>query len=788
MPTTQTAPKRAVRIAALSLVFLMLLAIMPATAPVQAEPPSPAAVGDSITWDANPIIVTNVERANFPWVAVDNNNKTHIVYYFRPLGSTTWEIRYTNNVNGSFNSFGQLIDPIASNPAVPSAIIMAGPGNVLHLLYILTKTDDKLYYRQSTNSGATWSARQEISGGGKSAAPNMTIDSAGNAHITWINDQCGSSIYNVFYRVRSASGSLSALSQPKSDCSTFQNRPIVTVAGGKPHVVFQNGSSSGAEIYYARLEGSQWINQNISASGSVGSQNPAFASDGGNNLFVAWDENIGGHDILFKTSSNGGQTWSTAINLTNNSGLSTYPYVGWSSTSQRAYIVWHDQNNIPGSPEEIWEREFNPATTITSDGFQVSKTASDSLNPVIALGPSRAEVVWHDNTPGKYQIYDLGGLIKGGGSGCSGTLSLAGGAEMTKTNPVPGAITANCPDSGNPNQMQISVDAQLTSTTDPAPVPYNQSPSITIPSGGCEHTVYVRLFKDNIAGSVFEDKIKVDSSVNANVYAVNPNMAGLPPIYTQRISPADAYLGGGAKDGDPRYTRVRKFFLGVNDAADCAGLKEFSALLTGEPVISLTDNEGYTGSPALPGSGTPGSRSVTVLVTDTLGTGQEFSTPLIYDPADIDPSETVTNTSGLPVLNMSQNPSVASQATTNNVLVNLLFNNIQVNDNLYGDGAGPGTNDYWGVWIANSPTDISAESPLLNWVPIAVPSPGATFSIEWSLFSGIDTPADRRAGVYFVYVRFLDGAGNPSAAVLKTQITLLSPFSTPAVYTPVIRR
>jgi hypothetical protein len=261
MSTIQTPPKRAIRIAALSLAFLMLLATISATAPVQAGPPAPAAVGDSITWDANPVIVTNVERANFPWVAVDNNDKTHIVYYLRPLGSTTWEIRYTNNVNGSFNSLGQLIDPIASNPAVPSAIILAGPGNVLHLLYVLTRTDDKLYYRQSTNSGASWSARQEISTGGKSAAPNMVIDSAGNAHITWINDQCGASIYNVFYRMRSASGSLSAVSQPKSDCSTFQNRPVITVAGGKPHVVFQNGSSSGAEIYYARLEGSQWVNQ-----------------------------------------------------------------------------------------------------------------------------------------------------------------------------------------------------------------------------------------------------------------------------------------------------------------------------------------------------------------------------------------------------------------------------------------------------------------------------------------------------------------------------------------------
>jgi hypothetical protein len=334
--------------------------------------------------------------------------------------------------------------------------------------------------------------------------------------------------------------------------------------------------------------------------------------------------------------------------------------------------------------------------------------------------------------------------------------------------------------------MQISVDVQLTSTTDPAPVPYSANPSIPIPDGGCEHTVYMRLFQDTTAGPIFQDKIKVDSSVDASVNAVNPNMAGLPTIYSQRITPADNYQGG-AKDGDPGYTRVRKFFLGVTDAADCAGLKEFAAMATGEPVTTIAP-EGYAGAPALPGSATPGSRSVTVLVTDTLGTGQSYTTPLIYDPADTDPSEAVSNTLGLPVLNMNQNPSVTAPATTDNIFVTLSFSNIQVSDNLYGDGPGPGTNDFWGVWVANSATDIQADSPLLNWVAIPAPNPGPTFSIQWGLFSGIDTAVDRRAGAYFVYVRFLDGAGNPSEAVLKTQTTLSDPYTMPTIYGPIVRR
>jgi hypothetical protein len=789
MLTSYTAPKRASRIAALSLAVLMLLNAG-LVAPVRAVPPDPAAVGNTVTWEANPKIASNVFRANFPSVTVDSNNITHIAYIMTPAEGANWQIMYTNNAGGSFNLAGTMVDTAGANPAaVPPAMILAGPGNVLHLIYVRFNLvgDNQLYYRQSTNNGATWSARVQISSGNKSAAPSMALDSAGNLHIVWINDQCGNSIYNVFYRVRSASGTLSGISKPKDECGTFQNRPQISIANGKPQVVFARDTSANGEIYYARLEGSQWLSQNISQSPGATSQNPAFASDGGNNLFAAWDENINGntnHEIYFKTSSDGGLNWSSAIDMSSgSSSVSTQPNVQWSSTTQHAYVVWSDANN--GSQEEIWEREFDPITKITSDAFQVSKTSGRSFWPAAGFGPQRADIAWHDNTTGNYQIYDLGGQLVGGGGGCTGTLTLTG-KPVVKGNQINGTLTRSAAEC---TKMQVSLDAHVSDTTPQVDFSATLPPISVAAGSGCSHTVYVRLLKDGTTpGTEFSDSIKVDSSVDATVVAVNPNMAGLPTIYNQRITPADAYAGG-AKDGDPRYTRVRKFFLGVTDDGDCAGLKEFSAAQTGEPVTTIAAS-GFAGSPALPGSASPGSRMVTVMVTDTLGTGQAFSSPLIYDPADTDPSETVSNTAGLPVLATAQNPTVTAPSSTDTILISLSFSNIHVNDNLYGSQGEnlPAGSQFWGVWVANSPTDIGADSPLLNWIPISVPNPGPTFSIQWDLFSGIDTAADRRAGAYFVYVRFLDGAGNPSAESLKTQITLSSPFSAPTIYGPLIRR
>ncbi|HEY3231111.1 MAG TPA: hypothetical protein VGJ87_17925, partial [Roseiflexaceae bacterium] len=335
---------------------------------------------------------------------------------------------------------------------------------------------------------------------------------------------------------------------------------------------------------------------------------------------------------------------------------------------------------------------------------------------------------------------------------------------------------------------QISVDAPITSVTTPAPVAYNANPTIDAPTTGCDHTVYVRLIQNNRAGTPFQDTIKVDSHIDASTLTANPHMLGLPPSYNQ-IGLNDAYVNGvgGASNGAPNYTRDRLFFLGVNDAGDCTGLTSFSVLGSLSAPISTN---GYANAIALPGDSSPVAHTITIIISDTIGNQQPYTSALIYDPADTDPSDTVTNTLGLPVLDVSRNPAVSGPASATNIIVTLNFSNISVTDNLYGKQGEnlPDGKQFWGIWIANSPTDVLSNSQTLNWTPIQIPSPDLTFSVQWSLFSGLSNPQDRRAGDYFVYVRFLDGAGNPSAAVLRTQITLAPNFSVPTSYIPAIQR
>jgi hypothetical protein len=134
---------------------------------------------------------------------------------------------------------------------------------------------------------------------------------------------------------------------------------------------------------------------------------------------------------------------------------------------------------------------------------------------------------------------------------------------------------------------------------------------------------------------------------------------------------------------------------------------------------------------------------------------------------------------------------VTADNNTQNVIRTLTFSGVDVDDTTYGQYEGlPAGRQFWGVWIANSAgTDVGAGSASLKWFPIRVPTPAANFTVEWSLFTGL-TPAQRQAGNYYVYVRFLDGAGNATTVAIKPAqpVVLDDNFLLGRTFAPIIRK
>ncbi len=774
--------------------LLLSLALVPA-----ASIPAAAALSGSVDFDSNTArqVVSNDTKSVLPDIVTDSNNKAHIVYV-QDNGGGEGDLAYINNVSGNWSGpqYIQRGIPLARGRDHSLAI---DRNNVLHLVYI--GNGQQVFYRQGTIRGASvsWSGAQQISEGKKSFSATIAIDSAGNAHIAWIDNRCGE--YNVFYRVRRPNGSLSDTTAPRGDC-VYQTGPrIVVTNDGKPHIVFQRGSAR-PDIYYARLDGSTWVTQNLSNDSSTNSVAPTLATDGVG-LYAAWGESLGGgnHDVRFRYSPNGGTTWSSRIDLSNTPQFAEYPDIAWSATARRAYIVWSDVTNSADANTNIWFREFDPGSLETGAADRVNNQPGASDVPAVSTGPARIDITWQDRHPDNIlSVFYTGGAIRG--SGPSAKPAINDGAVSTN-DPVVTVSFSNV--SGSPTQVRWKWNAPPTDADNDSGgwKPF-ANPLTNVPRPATSVCGVAVLYTQvrNAAGAasaVESDSIIIDPGVDPEVGAtldvLNPHLAGLPTTYS---SLQDLNSQNGASDGDPRYTREDIMVVRAYGGLDCTGI---DSVTIGTQRLPAPAN-GFLFAPAdVPDKATgPGRKDFNVVITDKAdGSPNTLTVPrfIVYDPPG-------TNDAGLPVLTSApsnpkgppENGKAQVSDTTSNqrsILRTLSFNNIAVNDNLYGkfDGQNlPAGRQFWGVWVANTrdPNTDPLTDPALKWTPVRV-TPGDSFAIQWSVLAGLGVaPAEGNpalAGDYYVYVRFLDGAGNPSKQYVRTKVTLPADYQVPKLWLPI---
>jgi len=95
-----------------------------------------------------------------------------------------------------------------------------------------------------------------------------------------------------------------------------------------------------------------------------------------------------------------GETWSTNRRLTHNAGSSAFPAIAVDGSN--IYVVWHD--TTPGNFEIYFKKSVDGGTT-WSKGRRLTHNAGISGSPAIAIDGSNIYVVWNDTTPGNREIY-----------------------------------------------------------------------------------------------------------------------------------------------------------------------------------------------------------------------------------------------------------------------------------------------------------------------------------------------------------------------------------------------
>jgi hypothetical protein len=279
--------------------------------------------------------------------------------------------------------------------------------------------------------------------------------------------------------------------------------------------------------------------------------------------------------------------------------------------------------------------------------------------------------------------------------------------------------------------------------------------------------VHIKMFDATKKAVSNWKSVKISTDTVATVGAT---LSLLSPYTTARFD--DTLAMGGSSFTQSGYVRSMVGRFAITAVADPSGLDSYkinnrttsfdtSMLNIGQSVILSQSSDALT----------PNNVGITVDLTD--GAGNTESRELDTLILDTTP----------PVIASAPTPTFTVNAGSYNGSITLSGGS--VTDDLFPGATGT---QYWGVWVANAvcsgagscPADTDAS---LHWAAVSTPT---YTTLDWNLHDGLNTVATAGGSEYYkTYIKFLDGAGNPSASSISFETTVAT--TAHALYVPLIR-
>lgn len=273
--------------------------------------------------------------------------------------------------------------------------------HVLSLFVIFVLLVSVTHFRSADADSSGFTAPINISGNhGDSILPHMAV-SGNNVFAVWNDNSTGK--YGILVAKSTDGGLTFGTPVDVSRNIGTSSSPQFAVTGNDVYVVWQAKTTGKYQIIFAKStdSGSTFSAPvNISANSGDSSFPKIIAS--GNDIYVAWSFTVTNKDynVLFTKSTDGGATFTTPGNISNNSGDSGLPEMAVSG--KNVYVTW--ENNNLGNFEIFLSRSTDGGNTFTFP-VNISNTDSPSGAPQIIASGNNVFVSWMDKYSGNYEVY-----------------------------------------------------------------------------------------------------------------------------------------------------------------------------------------------------------------------------------------------------------------------------------------------------------------------------------------------------------------------------------------------
>lgn len=251
----------------------------------------------------------------------------------------------------------------------------------------------------------TWSAPKRLTwNSGGSVVPVITVDSGNIIHVVWEDNSPGNN--ELFYKFSTDGGSnWSAIRRLTWNAGWSMYPSIAADKNTGIHVVWEDSTSGNSEIFYKYSidSGATWSTLKRLTWNPGSSSDVSITTDMVNGIHVVWqDYTPMNHEIFYKRSTDSGATWSGLTQLTWNLAESSNPSIT-ADSENGIHVVWHD--NTPGNYEIYYKHSTDNGIT-WSGPKRLTWNKGNSFGPSITSDPNnRIHIVWQDVTFGNYDIF-----------------------------------------------------------------------------------------------------------------------------------------------------------------------------------------------------------------------------------------------------------------------------------------------------------------------------------------------------------------------------------------------
>lgn len=294
------------------------------------------------------------------------------------------------------NEFIQISN--SSNDSIQSSIAIDGTNICIVWVDQSRSGPSEIFFSKSIDGGNTFSAPQNIgTKQGTSIAPFVATDGT-NIFVTWTDSQPKSR--DILFSKSTDGGETFSAPQKINSDSSDSVASKIAFDGNNIFLTWFSITWSGdffknMEIYFSKsTDGGKTFStpQNISNNEEF-SQNPSIATDG-SDIFVTWsNDHMGKTAIFFSKSIDGGLTFSSPKSISDNTGYSSGSSV--TSDGSNVFVSWfyHTEGK---NPDILFSKSADGGETF-SVPQNISNTSGYSATPTIATNGPNIFITWTDS-------------------------------------------------------------------------------------------------------------------------------------------------------------------------------------------------------------------------------------------------------------------------------------------------------------------------------------------------------------------------------------------------------